>query len=331
MNRLLIAFFLIAAVGIAAGCKNNTSSGSSGPTPIPTSSNRAGLTYLAYGDDFTVGLGTVFCGVVNAGPCSTSPTQPGVSSSVNPTGWAQRFGSYLTLPRWQPATFAGLGVNGALTGGAPLPEGPGGDINANSGQLASLSTTVQAVRSNNIKTLITIESGINDVLDAFYSAQCLSSGGKLVGGGGATISNPCTASNTQLADVNGNVRNGTLYKTYLSILSNIHNLAGGEPEATILVGVPDLGQFPAFFALSAVQRTQLTNDSKLANAAINAAVADSPLKAVAFADWFAYYAQNPQYYTTFYFASDLFHLNDQGYAVLEPLIQQTFQTAFPSV
>ena len=330
MKHALILFVMLAAAGIVSGCKSS-SPGTSGPRPIPTSSNRAGLYFLAFGDDFTVGIGTIFCGNVNSGPCSTTPTQPGVGVATNPTGWAQRLAGFLTLPRYQPFTYVGLGVYGALSGSAPLPEGSGGDVQANNGQMGSLTTLATTARSANIRLLIIVQSGINDVLDAFYSAQCVANGGKVVGGGNASLSQPCTASNTSLADGSGNVRNSTLYNAFRSMLGNINNIAGSPPEATLIVGVPDVGAIPAFAQFSAAQRLTLTADSKLANSAISAALADSPLKTVAFVDWFAYYALNPQYYTAPYFASDLFHLNDQGYAVLEGLVQRTFQSSFPSV
>jgi lysophospholipase L1-like esterase len=332
MRTWLVLFSLIAAVGVVAGCKGS-SSGTSGPTPIPTSSIRAGLTVLAFGDDFTVGIGTQFCGTSFSGPCTTSPAAPGATQAVNPSGWPQRLAGYLgTFPRWQPFAFVGLGVNGALTGDAPLKEGAGGDVLTNSGQFGSLTSLVSVPRSQNIKLLVTIQSGINDVFDAFYTAQCIANGGTPAGGGGATLAAPCTASGTTLADSGGNVRNGTLYKALSTMLADLNAIAGGPPEAALVVGVPDVGKLPYSVAnFSASQQAVLSADSQLANQAIQDAIADAADKAVGYVDWYGYFAANAQYYTAAYYAPDQLHLDDQGYAVLETLVQQTFTTDFPSV
>lgn len=330
MRTWLLLFLIFATVGVAAGCKS--SSGTSGPKPLPTQSARGGADEVAYGDDFTVGIGTSFCGISFSSPCSTSPSAAGVSSSVNPTGWAQRFTGSLSAPRYAPAASIVLGVSGALTGDAPMTEGFGGDILTNAGQFADLKTLTTNIRSNNIRMIVIVQSGINDVFDAYYSALCVSNGGTVTGGGSATQAAPCTASGTQLADGGGNVRNGTLYKAYSTMLTNMNALAGGAPEATLIVGVPDVGALPSSVAnFSTSARATLTADSQLANQAMQAAIADSAQKnVVAYVDWYDYFASNPQYYTTSYYASDLLHLNDQGYAVLESLIFSTFQSAFPS-
>src|SRR5581483_8362021 len=156
MRTWLLIFIMLAAVGVAAGCHSN--SASSSPTPIPTQSNRAGVTVLAFGDDFTVGIGTTFCGVSFSGPCTTTPSAPGVSTSTNPAGWAQMLGGYIkSTPRWQPSAFVSLGVNGALSGDAPKPEASSsGDLLANSGQIPNLKGLVTTVRSTNVKTLVVI-------------------------------------------------------------------------------------------------------------------------------------------------------------------------------
>jgi len=331
MRTWLLLFLIFATVGIAAGCKGS-GSGSSGPTPYPTQSARGGLDEVAFGDDFTVGMGTIYCGVsFSSGPCQTSPTAPGVTPAINPTGWAQRFSGAVTLPKWAPAASIILGVNGALTGDAPKPEGYGGDLLGNSQQFGELTALATSVRSTNIKMLVLIQSGINDVYDAYYSALCTSNGGTVTGGGSATQASPCTASGTTLADSSNNVRNGTLYSAYSSMLSKLNALTGGAPEATLIVGVPNIGAMPYAIAnFTSSQRATLTADSQLANQAIQAAIADATDKAVAYVDWYDYFAANPQYYTTNYYASDLFHLNDQGYAALETLVFQTFTTSFPS-
>lgn len=329
MRNWLVIFALLATAGIAAGCKG--SSATSGPTPIPTSSIRSGADEVAFGDDFTVGLGTQFCGLSLSGPCATTPAAPGVTPAINPTGWAQRFGGALTLPRWVPSASIVLGVNGALSGDAPQPEGSGGDVLSNSGQFGDLTTLTTNIRSTNIRMIVILQSGINDVFDAFYSALCVSNGGTVTGGGNASLAAPCTASGTTLADSGGNVRNGTLYDAFRSMLANLNNLVGGAPEVTIVVGVPNVGALPySIVNFSAAQRATLTTDSQLANQAMQDAIADAADKAVAFADWYGYFAANPQYYTTTYYASDYFHLNDQGYAALETLVFQTFTTAFPT-
>ena len=331
MRVWLLLFLVVATVGISAGCKGS-SSGSSGPTPLPTSSTRYGADEVAYGDDFTVGLGTQYCGLNgSSGPCTTTPAAPGVTAAVNPTGWAQRFGGSLTLnPRYAPSASIVQGVNGALSGDAPMTEGSGGDILTNTGQFVNLTALTSTIRSTNVRMIVIVQSGINDVLDAFYSNLCTSNGGTLTGGGNATLAAPCTASGTTLAP-SGNPRSGTLYSAFRSMLANMNNLAGGAPEACLIVGVPDVGSLPySFVTFSASQRATLTADSQLANQAINDAISDATQKAVAYVDWYNYFAANPQYYTTTYYASDLFHLNDQGYGVLEGLVFQTFTTAFPT-
>jgi hypothetical protein len=330
MRTWLLLFLIFATVGIAAGCKGSGSS-SSGPTPFPTQSARGGADEVAYGDDFTVGIGTSFCGTVLAGTCNTTPSAAGVSAAVNPTGWAQRFSGALNLPRYSPSGSIVLGVSGALTGDAPLPEGFGGDVLSNSDQFADVKTLTANIRSNNIRMIVVIQSGINDVFDSYYTALCVSNGGTPAGGGAATQSSPCTASGTVLADSSNNVRNGTLYKAYSTMLANLNVLTGGAPEAALIVGVPNIGLLPysvANFSVSA--RATLTSDSQLANQAMQAAIADATDKNVFYVDWYDYFAANPQYYTTNYYASDLFHLNDQGYAVLESLIFSSFQTDYPS-
>jgi len=320
MKTWLLLFLLFATVGIAAGCKAS-SSGTSSPTPIPTQSSRAGVDVVGLGDDFTVGLGTTTCGVPPgiATACNTSPSDPGVGTSVNPQGWAQMFDAYVaSTPRWEPSTFVGLGVNFALSGDAPKPEGPGGDLLTNSSQVPQLSGFVRTIRSTNIKTLIVIQSGVNDVLDAFYSDTCTGGGGTLVGGGGATYAAPCTASGTTLAP-GGNARNGTLYAAYSTMLATMTTFAGGEPEGVLIVGVPNLGRFPfciTQFGGGSAQCTALTNDAQLANTAIQDAIADAADKQVAFADWYTFLETNPTYYGATYFATDGLHLDNGGNVVL---------------
>jgi hypothetical protein len=331
MRTWLLLFLIFATVGIAAGCKGSGSSTATA-TPYPTQSARGGSDEAVFGDDFSVGMGTVFCGVsFSSGPCQTGPSAPGVSAAVNPTGWAQRFSGSLSLPRYAPTASIVLGVNGALSGDAPKTEGFGGDVLSNPSQFGALTTLATNVRSQNIRMIVIVQSGINDVFDAYYSALCVSNGGTVAGGGSATQSAPCTASGTTLADSSNNVRNGTLYSAFRSMLANLNALKGGAPEATLIVGVPDVGSLPYSIAnFTSSQRATLTADSQLANQAMQAAIADATDKAVAYVDWYNYFAANPQYYTTNYYASDLLHLNDQGYAVLETLIFQSFTTAFPS-
>lgn len=329
MRTWLLLFLMCATAGVVAGCRNG-SSASSNPTPIPTQSSRAGVDTLAYGDDFIVGIGTSSCGAPPsiASGCDTSPTSPGVATNINPQGWAQTLGGYIaSVPRWQPAGYIGIGVTYALTGDAPSPESGAGDVLKNGAQFANLSTLAQQVRANNIKMLVLIQSGINDTLDAFYTQQCIGGGGTVVGGGFPTIAAPCTASGTTLAP-GGNPRNSTLYAAYTTMLADLNALAGGPPEGTLIVGVPNLGQFPWCVAnLSPAQCAALTTDAQQANTAIVDAIADAADKQVAFADWYAYFNSNPAYYTTAYFSSDLFHLDNQGYAVLEQLVQQTLLNA----
>src|SRR5579863_5727868 len=329
MRTWLLLFLIFATVGVAAGCKGSGSS-SSNPTPYPTQSARGGDDVVAFGDDFTVGIGTSFCGISFSGPCTTSPSSAGVTPGINPTGWAQRFAGAVNLPRYAPSASIVLGVSGALSGDAPKPEGFGGDVLANAGQFADLTNLATNIRSNNIRMTVIVQSGINDVFDAYYSALCVSNGGTVSGGGSATQSAPCTASGTTLADSSNNVRNGTFYSAFHTMLANLNGLKGGAPEVTLIVGVPDVGSLPYSVAnFTSSQRATLTADSQLANQAIQAAIADATDTQVAYVDWYDFFAANPQYYTTNYYASDLFHLNDQGYAVLEGLVFSTFTTSFP--
>lgn len=330
MRTWLLLFLIFATVGVAAGCKGSGSS-SNNPTPFPTQSSRGGGDEVAFGDDFTVGIGTSFCGISLSGPCATSPTSAGVTPGINPTGWAQRFSGALNLPKYAPSASIILGVSGALSGDAPKPEGFGGDLLSNTAQFGDLTNLTTSIRSNNIRMIVLVQSGINDVFDAYYSALCVSTGGTVTGGGSATQSAPCTASGTTLADSSNNVRNGTLYTAFQSMLANLNKLTGGAPEATLIVGVPDVGSLPYSVAnFSSSQRATLTADSQLANQAMQAAIADATDKAVAYVDWYDFFAANPQYYTTNYYASDLLHLNDQGYAALEGLVFSTFTAQFPT-
>ncbi|MBV8354215.1 MAG: hypothetical protein JO101_02775 [Candidatus Eremiobacteraeota bacterium] len=326
MTLRLVLFLSLLAAAVAGCGGGGSGSGTSGVTPIPTSSNRSGLEVLTLGDDLVVGIGTSSCGVtLPSSACPSNAANPGSLQSVAPNGWSQLFGSSLNLPRYQPLGFVALGVTGALSGDAPLKEGVTGDLIVNPGQFPALSQLISSARSRNIKLLIVFESGINDVLDAFYSDQCRATGGSPSGGGSASLAAPCTASNTSLADTAGNVRNGSYYHGYLSLLANLVNLAGGPPEGTLIVGVPDVGSIP-FFAgqTSATQRAALTADSQLANSALRAAIADSGLHNVTFADWFAYNQQNPQNYTSSYYAADFFHLSDLGHRTLASFVESVF-------
>jgi len=324
MRTWFLLFVIVAAVGVAAGCSSG--SGSTSPTPIPTQSSRAGDDVLAFGDDFTVGIGTTSCGLVFGGECVTTPSDPGVSAAENPQGWAQSVAGYVASnPRWQPSTFVPLGVSGTFSGDAPKPE-PYGDMLVNAGQFGDLTTIATNVRSTNIGMLVLIESGINDTLDAFESQQCTSGGGTVTGYSGGnyasftTPSSYCYASGTTLG------ASGTLNAAFTTMLSDLNGLAGGAPEATVIVGVPNLGAFPmclAQYGAGSPQCTALTADAQQANAAIQAAIANAADKNVVFADWYTYFNSNPSYYSTTYFASDNFHLDNQGYGVLATFVEQT--------
>jgi len=309
MRVVVMTLMLLAAV---AGCGGGSSSSGGGPQPVPTSSARSGLEYLAFGDDLIVGIGSSSCGVtLPSTPCPSTPANPGSLQSVAPNGWAQ------------PFIFAGLGVSQALSGGAPLSESAG-DVLNNAGQFPQFTGLASSARSRNIKLFVVFESGINDVLDAFYSDQCRAGGKTPAGGGNATLASPCPASNTSLADSGGNVRNGTFYGAYRSMLANLANLSGGPPEGVLVVGVPDVGRIPFFAQATATQRAALTADSQLANTALQDAVGDSGLKSVTFADWFGYNMQNPQNYTNAYYASDFFHLSDLGHRTLATFVESVF-------
>ncbi len=295
------------------------------PTPAPP---KSGITMLALGDDGIVAIGSSACGT-GATPCPTTASGPGtaltLASNAPVNGFAQIFGRSLALSHnSQTFLFGGLGVRGALTGSAPLPEASAsGDVVVNLGQLPSVPGAVSGAVSRNNAVVILVSSGINDVLDAYESASCKSGGGTPVGGGGATFAVPCTASGTTLADAAGNVRAGTLYLAYRAILGAVKSAA---PDAAVVMEIPDVGSFPAYASAASTLRSALTADSLQANAALAAALADvAPANTLSVnvtdAAGAALFA-NPANF------SDGFHLNDTGYSQLAARLGSFFSARF---
>ena len=295
------------------------------PTPAPP---RSGITMLALGDDGIVAIGSLVCGT-GATPCPSTTSAPGtpltLGSNTPVNGFAQIFGRSLALSHSSQAFFfAGLGVRAALTGTAPLPEaGSSGDVVANVDQLPSVPGAVSGAVSRNNLSVILVSSGINDVLDAYESASCKSGGGTLTGGGNATFAAPCTASGTTLADAGGNVRAGTLYFAYRAILSAVKAAA---PDAAVVVGVPDVGSFPAYATASSAVRSALSADSQQVNSVLAAALADvAPTNTLSLS--LTDSAGTALFGNPANFA-DGFHLNDTGYSQLAGTLGAHFAARF---
>ena len=329
MKRGLLAALaglsLAAMLSACGGGSGGNVIASATPTPAPP---KSGITMLALGDDGIVATGSTVCGT-GATPCASTTSAPGtpltLASNVPVNGFAQIFGRSLALSHSsQTFFFAGLGVRGGLTGNAPLPEASAsGDVVANVGQLPSIPGAVSGAVSRNNLVVILVSSGINDVLDAYESASCKSGGGTPTGGGNATFAAPCTASGTTLADAGGNVRAGTLYLGYRAILSALKTAA---PDAAVVVGVPDVGSFPAYATASSAVRSALSADSQQANAGLAAALADvAPTSTLSLSltdSVGTALFSNPANF------ADGFHLNDTGYSQLAGTLGAHFAARF---
>ncbi|HEV3155862.1 MAG TPA: GDSL-type esterase/lipase family protein [Candidatus Baltobacteraceae bacterium] len=285
------------------------------------------LEYVALGDSTTVGIGTSVCGLLPSATCPTSPTHAGISN-LQPTvpvngGYAQTFAAELAR-RHAPIsfTFDALGVSGALTGDAPLPESPlSGDLLTNPAQVPALPQIAAQAQRNGAKLLVTLFSGNNDVLDAAALALCTASGHTPTGGG-ATTANPCGSSATTLTGPDGKtVRLGSFYQGYRAVLNAI---AATSPERLLVIGIPDLSRVPLYATAPTTQKGLLAQGSLDANAAIQAALTDAHIPNSAFVDVYAYLAAHPQFYASTYYAGDGFHPNDKGYAVLEEFLESRY-------
>ena len=326
--RSLAALAVLSLAAVLAACGGGGSGNiiaRATPTPAPP---KSGITMLALGDDGIVASGSSVCGT-GATLCPSTTSAPGtpltLASNVPVNGFVQIFGRSLALSHSsQTFLFAGLGVRGALTGNAPLPEASAsGDVVANTDQLPSLPGAVSGAVSRNNLVVILVSSGINDVLDAYESASCKSGGGTLTGGGNASFAAPCTASGTTLADAGGNVRAGTLYLAYRAILSAVKTAA---PDAALVVGVPDVGSFPAYATAPSAVRSALSADSQQANAALAAALADvAPTNTLRLS--LADSAGTALFSDPANFA-DGFHLNDTGYSQLAGTLGALFAARF---
>ena len=314
---------LLAACGGGGG--NGTIIARATPTPTPP---KSGITLIALGDDAVAAIGSSACGV-GATPCPTTTSAPGTALSLTSTvpvnGYVQIFARSLALSHSsQTFAFAGLGVRGALTGAAPLPEAStSGDFLNNPDQLPSVPGAVSSAVSRTNSVVVVINGGVNDVLDAYEAALCRTGGGSLVGGGGATFAAPCTASGTMLADASGNVRNGSLYTAYRAIFAALKTAA---PDAAVVLGVPDVGSFPAYAGATTAVRASLTADSQLANAALAAALTDvAPPNTLSLS--LTDVAGTALFSTPANFA-DGFHLNDTGYGQLGATLGASFAARF---
>jgi lysophospholipase L1-like esterase len=300
-----------------------TTVGSCSPSASPAE-------YIALGDSVTVGMGSTACPPIICLP-ATSPTYAGISNPAPTTpangGYAQTFAVQLARARAPTAfTFDALGVSDALTGDAPLPE-YNGDILTNPAQVPALASIIaNRAQGGKNKLLITLWIGSNDALDATGTMQCLASGQTPTGGGIALLQ-PCGASGTTLADSSGNVRKGSFYAGYKAVLTKIAAIA---PDAFIVINVADLSRLPLFATASASIQALQAQNAVTADAAIQAALADVNVPNEAFLDIYQYFAANPQYYAPTYFASDGFHPNDEGYAIIEQKLYATYTAAFPN-
>ena len=314
---------LLAACGGGGG--NGTIIARATPTPTPP---KSGITLIALGDDAVAAIGSSACGIGTT-PCPTTTSAPGtglsLSSKIVVNGYVQIFARSLALAHSsQTFAFAGLGVRAALTGSAPLAEASAsGDFLNNPDQLPSVPGAISSAVSRTNAVVIVVNGGINDVLDAYESALCRTGGGTVGGGGGATFAAPCTASGTTLADAGGNVRNGSLYTAYRAILAAVKTAA---PDAAVVLGIPDVGSFPAYAGATAAVRASLTADSQLANAALAAALADvAPPNTLSLSLTDA--AGTALFSTPANFA-DGFHLNDTGYGQLGATLGASFAARF---
>ena len=322
LTRLFLAS--VVALGLAA-CSSNSSS----TTPFVSIPSRGALTYIALGDSLTAGWGSSLCGppATLAAVCVTSPTQAGVASNLTDYSAlvAQSFN-----PTHSKVNYIPLGVGGANTGGAPLRENPqSGDVLTNPAQIPALAGLVNSARSGGGKVFVSLLIGPNDVTDAVTTAQCLGDGGSPVGFGGATPIAQCMASGTSLSDASGNVQNGSFYRGYLAVLNAI---AATNPDAVLVIGLPDASKTPRFTGAPASTIGAVNAFVQQANAAVRLALSASALGSKAtYFDSYAAGVANPLLYSSQFFSADGYHPNDIGYGNLASSIIPQIQTAYPTL
>lgn len=326
-SALVLATFVVACGG---GYGPTTTSS---PVVVATATGAVaftGTTYIALGDDATAGIGSLGCGTVFPSVnCPSNSTTAGsalkTAGGVAINGYSQLLTTQINnLHSAQPFFFIPLGVTGALAGSEPVPASSQNDIVTNASQLSQIPGAVSSARARTNRVAISVFAGINDVVDAYFTQQC----GAATTGAGATIANPCGASGTTLPATTALPRVGSLYNGYLNLFRAV---AANAPDAVLVIGVPDVSKFPVFVsALLPLQLSQLSTDSGLANAALQAAVADSGLR-FAFTDLVAAAVISPGSFTgPSAFSSDHFHYIDAGYAAIESAAFASFTAAFPT-
>jgi hypothetical protein len=327
MLRLAAPLVLVALAASLAACGGTASSlTTASASPSPAASGSYNTTYIAIGEDSTVGIGTTACG-------TTLPSTVCPSNTVSVTGTRQIVGGAAvngysqllatSLAALHPAatfSFVPLGVTGALSGSAPVPGPSPNSIVLNADQLATLPATVAAATGLGNRTIVTFFAGVNDVVDAFATQQCT---GTLTGNNlsSPTATDYCDAHGTTLADSTGDARKGTLYSGYDAILSAVKV---ANPTLLIVIGVPNVSTFPAFSGLSSTQATQLSNDSTLADTALQDALTD-----VGYNPLYVHLLNN-SILTSTSFAADGYHLNDTAGSAISKATYNLLLQSYPS-
>jgi len=328
----------LAAAFAACGGGGSTTSittiipGSPAPSPTP-----AGTTFVALGDDAAVGIGTNVCGTtLPSTPCPSSATIGGTPLTVNGVavkGYAQTFAQHLSSLHSSQEFFPVIaGVTGSLVGAVPVSSPtPANDELDNASQIGSLPGIASGAAGRTDRLTISFFAGINDVVDAYFSGACALSAGTLTGTGNPTNAAPCSAHGTTLPVSTAAPRSGSLYNAYSAVFTDLKSL---KPYALIVVTTPDLSRYPYFSTnaatkLSASQSSTLSSDVQLANAALQAAAADSGLK-FALLDLYTAAANQPGFYSPLAFSSDGFHFSEPGYANVEGLMEAALTATYPS-
>jgi hypothetical protein len=328
---LSAAALLALAVAACGGGYGSSTTSAPVATATPSGPAATGTIFIALGDDATVGIGTIACGVTipstncPSGPASGAGTGRTSTAGVAVNGYAQQLATGMNnLHSTQTFSFVPLGVTGALVGNEPVPASPQNDIIANVTQAQQIPGVVSAARAQLARVAISVFAGINDVADAYFTQQC---GGATTGAGGS-IATPCGASGTTLPASTTSPRTGSLYAGYLNLFKSI---AATAPDAVLIVGVPDLSTFPRFkAALTAAQLNTLSADTGLANAAMQAAASDAGLK-FALTNIVQAAINSPGTFNAgTSFSSDQFHYTDPGYAAIAGAAFAAFTATFPT-
>lgn len=271
--------------------------------------NGQGVTMIALGDSLTVGIGTNAC----RGACVTGPARTG--SGLEIPGALQDVGNAM-LAAGARLTFVPLGVTGANSGSAPLREDPkAGDILTNKGQLPAFGAAVDAARARGDRIVVTLWTGGNDVFDAFYSAECAATGGRVVGASGGTL--PCASAGTTLTGPLGDVQSSTFYRGYLR---DVRAIAVAKPDLLIAMNVEDVSRLPNSLVFPESERQRLARDVALANESIASALRDSTFGDAVLVDLAGYAAARPELFGAPYVSVDGVHPSERGYRALAAAI-----------